>query len=196
VRVLGLLSMVATLIWWAPVDAAVFALVQLGLVMPRFLGIRPALDIAFGISLLVAGWSAVLELYTHILYWDLLVHFTLNGLLAAVLYVLAVRRGAVPDPSTDAVPLGATVTLTVAFGLAAGVVWEVAEWAGHTFVDSGIYVGYTDSIADLAFGGLGALAAGLAGRYLSGASRYIAEPAVGHAQIASRSAAGNSTRSI
>jgi hypothetical protein len=177
VRVLGVLSIIAALIWWAPVDVAVFALVLLGLVIPRFLGIRPALDAAFGIALLVAGWSAVLDLYARILYWDLVVHFTLNGLLAAVVYILAVRLQVVPDPSSVRVPSGAIVALTTAFGLAAGVVWEVAEWAGHTFVDATIYVGYNDTIADLTIGGLGALAAGIGGRFLAGESRYIASPA-------------------
>jgi len=181
VRVLGLLSIVATLIWWAPVDVAVFALVQLGLVMPRFLGIRPALDAAFGIALLVAGWSAVLNLYTEVLYLDLVVHFALNGLIAAVLYVVAVRTGAVPDPARERVALGAIVALTVAFGLAAGVVWELAEWVGHTFVDETIYVGYDDSISDLTIGGLGSLVAGLAGRYLSAESRFVGAPAVARA---------------
>ncbi|MGC5171831.1 hypothetical protein ACLQ2Q_14385 [Microbacterium sp. DT81.1] len=176
VRVLGVLSIIAAMIWWSPVDVAVFALVLLGLVIPRFLGIRPALDAAFGIALLVAGWSAVLDTYAQVRYWDLVVHFALNGLLAAVLYILAVRLAVVPDPATEQVSRGAIVSLTVAFGLAAGVVWEVAEWAGHTFVDPTIYVGYEDSIGDLAVGGLGALVAGLAGRYLSAESRYIATP--------------------
>jgi hypothetical protein len=178
VRVLGLLSVVVTLIWWAPVDVAVFAAVMLGLVIPRMLGIRPALDASFGLALLVAGWSAVLDLYAKILYWDLVVHFALNGLIAAVIYVLAIRLGVVPDPAEERVPLAATIALTVAFGLAAGVVWEVAEWAGHTFIDQTIYVGYNDTIADLTVGGMGALAAGIAGRFLSGQSRYIATPEV------------------
>ena len=175
---LGLLSILATLIWWSPVDVAVFALVQLGLVAPRFLGIRPALDAAFGVALLVAGWSAVLDLYTRVLYWDLVVHFTLNGLIAAVLYIVAVRAGAVPDPARERVPLGAIVGLTVAFGLAAGVMWELAEWVGHTFIDETIYVGYDDSIGDLAIGGLGSVVAGFCGRYLSAESRYVPQSPV------------------
>ena len=129
----------------------------------------------------MAGWSAVLDLSTRVPYWDLLVHFVLNGLVAAVLYIVAVRAGAVPDPARVRVPLGAVVALTVAFGLAAGVLWELAEWVGHTFIDETIYVGYDDSISDLAVGGLGALAAGLGGRYLSADSRFVNAPAIARA---------------
>ncbi len=44
VRVLGLVSVVVAIVGWSPVDGAVFALVLLGLVLPRFLdrcGQRP-----------------------------------------------------------------------------------------------------------------------------------------------------------
>jgi hypothetical protein len=53
------------------------------------------------------------------------------------------------------------------------VLWELVELVGHTYIDSTIFVGYTDTIGDLAAGGLGSLLAGFAGRYLSGESRYI-----------------------
>lgn len=179
-RVLGLLSGVVALIGWSAVDAAVFGLVLLGLVLPRFLGARPALDAAFALTLLVAGWSAVTDLYLVVRWWDLPVHFALNGLLAAVAYLLLIRLGYVPDPNAQRVPLAATVVLTVALGLAAGVLWEIGEWAGHTFIDETIFVGYTDSIGDLAIGGAGALAAGLAGQYLVGRSRFVEKPVAAH----------------
>ncbi len=44
--------------------------------------------------------------------------------------------------------------------MAAGVVWEIGEWFGHTFIDTSIVVEYTDTIGDLAAGGLGSLVAG------------------------------------
>lgn len=172
-RVLGVVSIVAAIIGWPPVAAGVLGLVLIGLVLPRFLGIRPPVDAAICIVLLIAGWSSVIDVYGAIAWWDILVHFALNGLIAAMLYILLIRVGFVPDPAATRVPLAATVTLTVALGLAAGVLWEVGEWAGHTFVDERIFVGYTDSIGDLAVGGAGALAAGLAGRYLAGDSRFV-----------------------
>lgn len=178
VRVLGLVSVVVAIVGWSPVDGAVFALVLLGLVLPRFLGVRPGLDAAFGISLLVAGWSSVLDIYLTTKWWDLPVHFALNGLLAAVLYILAIRLGVVPDPAVDRVPIAAMAVLTVSFGLAAGVLWEWGEWAGHTFIDETIFVGYQDSLGDLAVGAVGALAAGLCGRFLTADSRWVAAPRV------------------
>lgn len=169
VRALGVLCIVVAFIGWSPLDVAVFALAMLGLVIPRFLGIRPALDAAYGVAVLVAAWSGLLNLYESIDFWDLLVHFVLNGLVASVVYVLAIRCGVIPGEA----PFLAVVVLTTAFGLAAGSIWEMAEWAGHTFVDETIFVGYIDTIGDLVVGGLGSLLVGLAGRYLTAESRYI-----------------------
>lgn len=172
-RLVGAISIVIALIGWPWVDVAVFALALVGLVIPRFLGIRPGLDIAFCIIVLVAAWSALLELYDAIEYLDLVIHFFLNGLTAAVLYILAVRLDIVPDPTTTPVRLGAIVALTTAFGLAAAVLWELAEWVGHTYIDESIFVGYDDTIADFAAGALGSLGAGLFGRSLIDESRYV-----------------------
>lgn len=172
-RLLGVVSIVVALIGWPWVDVAVFALALVGLVIPRFLGVRPGLDIAFCIIVLVAAWSVLLELYDALEYLDFVVHFFLNGLTAAVLYILAVRLEVVPDPTRTPVPLGAIVALTTAFGLAAGVIWELAEWIGYTYIDDSIFVSYDDTIADFAAGGLGSILAGLFGRYLVDESRYV-----------------------
>ncbi|MBG6237552.1 hypothetical protein IWX78_000495 [Mycetocola sp. CAN_C7] len=174
VRLVGVLCIAVALIGWPLLDVAVFALALLGLVVPRFLGIRPGLDIALGITVLVAAWSALLDLYNAIPYWDFVVHFALNGLVAAALYILAVRLEVIPDPTTTRVSLGAIVALTTSFGLAAGVIWEIAEWLGHTYIDETIFVGYNDTIGDLVAGGLGSILAGLAGRRLAAESRYVA----------------------
>lgn len=182
-RALGLISVVVAMVWWSPVDGAVFGLVLLGLVLPRFLGVRPALDIAFGVTLLIAGWSAVLDIYLTTRWWDIPVHFALNGTLAAVLYIMAIRFGVVPDPVTQRVPVAAMVVLTVCFGIAAGVLWEWGEWAGHTFIDETIFVGYEDTLGDLAVGAAGAAVAGLSGRYLAGESRWVGQPAVAAAAV-------------
>ncbi|MET1051199.1 MAG: hypothetical protein ABWX65_01030 [Mycetocola sp.] len=173
IRAIGLLSVVVALVGWPVLDVSVFAAALLGLVVPRFLGVRPGLDIAMGIVVLVAAWSALLELYDAIEYWDFYVHFALNGLTAAILYVLAVRLGIVPDPASARVRLSAIVALTTAFGLAAAVIWELAEWAGFTFVDQTIFVGYNDTIGDFVAGGLGSLLAGLMGRQVVGESRFL-----------------------
>ncbi|WP_418606141.1 hypothetical protein [Georgenia sp. SUBG003] len=50
--------------------------------------------------------------------------------------------------------------VALAVGLALAVVWELGEWAGHTYLDPAIFVSYDDTIGDLAAGGAGAAVAG------------------------------------
>ena len=160
VRLLGVMSVVAVLLWWSPVDVAVFALSMIGLVLPRFLGVRPALDAAFGLALVVAAWFSVLGLYVSVPLVDLPVHLVLNGLVAAVAYLLLARVGVLPETLDVARPRLGVAVVTTALGVVGGVLWEFGEWAGHTFIDDAIFVGYTDTLGDLAIGALGSIAAG------------------------------------
>jgi hypothetical protein len=171
VRLLGVLSVAAAAFGWGPLDMAVLALSMIGVVLPRFLGARPALDGAFGIVLLVAAWSSVLDLYTTVAGWDIVVHFLANGLVAAVAYVLLVRIGVLPAAGGSRFPVAAAITLVTAIGLSAGVLWEIVEWAGHTYVDSTIFVAYDDTIGDLVAGGAGAFVAGCSVRFLAAHNR-------------------------
>jgi hypothetical protein len=159
VRVLGLLSFVGASVFVGGTAFPLFALIVLGQLLPRFLGLRPALDIAIGVVLLVAGWSNPLELYRMIEHWDVVMHFSANGLIAVVAYLLVVRLASRSGPTLD--PSAAvTIVVTTALGMAASVVWEIGEWFGHTFIDGAIVVEYADTIGDLAAGGLGSLVAG------------------------------------
>jgi hypothetical protein len=174
VRVVAALSVVVVGVGWGVVEIAVLMLALLGTLVPRMLGLRASVDLMVGVAVLGAAWSSVFELYTRVAGYDTVVHFVLNGLLAAVVVVLARRVGWVVSPD-DAGRGGAgrsarvgSVVLTVAFGLAAGTLWEMGEWAGHTLVDSAIFVGYDDTIGDLAAGGLGSLLAGLAMPFVVG----------------------------
>ncbi len=54
-----------------------------------------------------------------------------------------------------------TVVVAVAVGLALSAVWEMVEWAGWLFISDEIFVGYQDTIGDMAIGGVGAAVAGL-----------------------------------
>ena len=167
VRLLGVMSAVAVLLWWSPVDIAVVALAMIGLVLPRFLGVRPALDAAFGVALLVASWFSVLGLYVSAPLVDLPVHLVVNGLVAAIAYVLLARLGVLPETLDVGRPRLGVAVITTALGVVGGVLWEFGEWAGHTFVDESIFVGYTDTLGDLAIGALGALLAGAGMPYLT-----------------------------
>lgn len=174
VRAVGALSIVAAAIAWGPVDVAVLALASIGLVLPRFLGIRPALDVMFGVALLVASWSSILGLYRAWPSWDIVVHFVLNGLVAAVAYIVAARAGVVPAVVGPRGPLAPAIVLCACFGTTAGVLWEWGEWAGHRFVDEAIFVAYEDTLGDLAAGAVGSLLAGALMRFWSARSRVVA----------------------
>jgi uncharacterized membrane protein HdeD (DUF308 family) len=175
VRLLGPISMVVGLLVFGLPAIAAFVLVIVGQVVPRLLGMRPSLDIAIGVVLLVAGWSNVLNLYTTVPGWDLLVHFCANGVVAAMLYLIFVRRTdsrRTDSNGTRVVRTSPTViVLTTAFGLAAAVVWEQFEWFAHTVIDDTIFVAYNDTIGDLTAGGLGSLLAGVAMTYVAAPAR-------------------------
>nr|WP_254280979.1 hypothetical protein [Frigoribacterium sp. VKM Ac-2836] len=176
VRVVAVLSVVVVGVGWGVVEIAVLMLALLGTLVPRMLGLRATFDLMVGLAALGAAWSSVFELYTRVAGYDTVVHFVLNGLLAAVFVVLAQRAGWVVSLDRGQDGRGGagrsarvgSVLLTVAFGLAAGTLWEMGEWAGHTLIDSAIFVGYDDTIGDLAAGGLGSLLAGAALPFLVG----------------------------
>jgi hypothetical protein len=129
--------------------------------------VRPAFDIATALVLLVAAWASALDLYVSAPPIDIPVHLLLNGLIAALGVVLLQRVALLP-----ALPSRALVLVTVTVGVTAGVLWEVAEWAGNRFVDPAIFVGYDDTIGDLLFGGLGSLLAGLVMPWFTADSRW------------------------
>lgn len=162
VRALGAASIVGAAIWLTGVDVALFALVMLGLVLPRVLGTPPGVDLATGVTLLAAGWIAVLGLFEVVGPLDLVMHWAANGLLALVAYTLLLRFDVVPPlgASSPARARTGVVVITTAVGITLGLLWEVGEWAGHTFLDDSINVGYTDTLSDLVAGGLGSLLGG------------------------------------
>ena len=164
VRALGLLSFVVASLVVGGTAFPLFALILLGQFLPRYLALPSSLDITIGVVLLAAGWSNPLDLYRMIPSWDLVMHFAANGLVAVVAYLLFVRLALSGARLSDALrlrlPIVAGILLTTTFGMAAGVVWEIGEWFGHTFIDTSIVVEYTDTIGDLAAGALGSLVAG------------------------------------
>ncbi|WP_341393289.1 hypothetical protein [Arthrobacter sp. G119Y2] len=168
VRLLCVFSLAAAVLWYGPVDVALFLLVLMGILISRCLDISRVFDGIYGLTLLAAAWSSVLNLYARVSWWDLPVHFAATGVIAAMTYLLLARLGAVPAPAPSPVPGRslalriAVPVLVLALGLAVSVLWELGEWWGNAFVDGSINVGYQDTMGDLAAGGLGALLAGLA----------------------------------
>ncbi len=73
------------------------------------------------------------------------------------------RTGLTPGTADGQVLRGRSIAaMTLALGLSAAVVWEFFEWAANAYFTEEIHVGYNDTMADLAVGGLGALLAGVA----------------------------------
>ncbi|MET3468166.1 hypothetical protein ACI2K6_04905 [Microbacterium sp. NPDC006705] len=160
VRLCGVLSIVVAVLRFEPTDAGILAFALPALVAPRFVGVRPAFDIVCGITVLVAAWSNVVDLYRSVPPWDIPVHLVCTGVLAALAYIAAARVSIVPLPGAAGFRRRTGLINTTAFGLAFAALWEIVEWVGKAFVDT-ILVTYDDTIGDMAVGGLGALIAGI-----------------------------------
>jgi hypothetical protein len=160
-RIVGALSIVAAGVWWQATDAGILALALPALLVPRFLGLRAGFDIGYAVVVLVAAWSNVLDLYTTIPRWDLLLHLLGTGVLTVPAVVALARMRAVPAPRTSATTPVGTVLVATAVGLALSALWEMVEWVGWRFLTDEIFVAYEDSIGDMIAGGTGAALAGI-----------------------------------
>jgi hypothetical protein len=169
VRVLVVGSILAALLFFSPVDVAVFALVLLGCLIARALALAAAVDLATTLMLLVAAWSSVLGIYARIGWWDFVMHAAASGALAGMCYQLVARGAAFAAPPPTAAGRrnpaasykAATVFLVLACGAALSIFWEFGEWWGHSYIDPAINVGYRDTISDLAAGVMGSLVTGV-----------------------------------
>lgn len=163
VRVLVALSVVAATVLFGWVGAALVSLVLLGAVVPRALGLHGYGDPALGLVLSAAAWAGLLDLYEAVPWLDLVMHLVATGALAALLWLVLRRTGAVSGPGDGSLRrprLGVVVSVT-GLGALLALLWEIGEWAGATYVDGSINVGYTDTVSDLAAGTVGSLVAGI-----------------------------------
>lgn len=161
VRVIGVLSVLIAAVWSTPTDMGILALALPALMLPRVLGMRGGLDLAIGVTVLVAAASNVFDLYRSLSGWDLVVHFVCTGAIAATGYLVLSRLGIVTPQESAAFLPRIPIVLCTVIGLAASAVWEMIEWAGRTYVTDQIFVTYDDTIGDMAMGGIGSLAAGI-----------------------------------
>lgn len=164
VRLAALASIGAAWLWYGWAEVARFALVLVGLLVPRLAKVPRPFDLAYCATLLLAAWSGVAGWYAAITWWDLLVHTVTTGAVAAMVYLVLARLEVVHDLH-DRRRLShhhvSVVLLTVTLGFATGVLWEFWEWFGNRYLQGSIHVGYTDTIGDLAADGTGSLLAGL-----------------------------------
>lgn len=141
--------------------APLFALVLLGLALLRLRDVPSSADLPGGVVLLAAGWFSILDLYARVPALDLVVHLAAGGVVAHLAMVIAGGLGVVSEnPRSGRTAVG-HLGVAVSLGIALGYVWELLEWAGHTWVDSSIHIPYADTMTDIAACGLGALVTGL-----------------------------------
>ena len=160
-RVIGALSVVVAAVFFDPTDAGVVAFALPGLVAPRFIGMRAGADAVVTVTLLVAAWSNVFDLYTTVYWWDDVIHFVCGGVVGVLMYLLLAHFRIVAVPGKTGFTTAGAAVLTALFGVALSALWEMVEWFGYEYITTDIYVTYADTISDMAAGGLGALAAGV-----------------------------------
>ncbi len=160
-RVLGVLGVVVAAIWFTPTDAGILAFTLPALVGARFIGVPPAFDIAFSVTVQIAAWSNVIDLYRTVEGWDVVMHLVCTAVLTAMIYELLARLDVVPGLGAPALRRRTVIVAFTGIGLAISALWEMVEWVGFVGITDDIFVEYHDTIGDMAVGGLGSLIAGI-----------------------------------
>jgi hypothetical protein len=162
VLLVGVLGLPVAAAGWGIPALSTLAVPTIAMLIPRALGLKPALEAAFGLALLVASWSIILDLYASWTNWDLAVHAALNGLVAAVGVSLLTRLRLLPSDDDVGHPRLSVALVTTMFGVFCGVLWEFFEWAANEFFEQTLFVSYSDTLADIAVGGVASAVAGCA----------------------------------
>jgi hypothetical protein len=119
------------------------------LVHKRYISIRNAYILLFGIGLGIIGWF--FDFYERFLYYDAAIHFINAGLIAYISgEMLPLKEGRMSD---KAVFIGG-----IFLAMTIGFLWEIFEWTVGYFAPS-IYkfTGKADTLSDLIFDLCGAL---------------------------------------
>ncbi|MEE6281341.1 hypothetical protein [Georgenia sp. MJ170] len=143
-----------------PVAVAVLLLVLGGITLLRVLAVPAGLQALTGGALLAAAWASVLQVYERVWWADIAAHLAVIAVLAASAGTLMARGGLMPSARSRAGWWGVIVT-TTAVGTTLAVVWEIAEWWGHSYVDPTVEIAPGDTVGDLAAGIVGAAVAGV-----------------------------------
>lgn len=160
-RVLALVSVVVAAWQWGVIGGLLLLLVLGGTLIPRAVGAPRLLDAAYCASLLVAAWAAQLDWYVAVPWLDIAVHAVATALVAVVVCLTLERWSGVDRAALGPRGLWVAAVLVSTTGATLGLLWELGEWFGHTYLDDRIQVGYTDTIGDLAAGLVGSVVAGL-----------------------------------
>lgn len=161
VRILIIASLPLAWLVAGPVSAAVMLLVLGGAVATRLTQVPSGVDTAAQCVLLAAAWFATLGAYEAVSWLDLATHFASGAVLALLARAMLLRADMLPHGPTRH-EAAARMLHPIAAVALLGVVWEIAEWAGHMWVSSEINVGYNDTVTDLIADLLGAIASAVA----------------------------------
>lgn len=140
-----------------------FLLLALIMLATRWGDVPPIFAGVFAVFLFLAAWASVHHWYREILVADEVIHVLTPGSLAAAAYFLLVRLRVLPDAeeSRRRLRTWTPVVWVTMTGMTAAVLWEFYEWVVEQLAPSGMHVGYTDTVLDLAAGTAGSFVAGL-----------------------------------
>ncbi len=116
---------------------------------------------AASVALTWATWSSVFHWYRVVDWYDTAVHFVTPGTVAVTLQLLLARARLLPSPRDGALRRSAVPLITTALGATVASLWEMYEWLATDVFGAHLRVGYEDTVADMAAGVAGSLAAGL-----------------------------------
>jgi hypothetical protein len=131
--------------------------------IPRMLATPQPFDFAFNVAMSFQAWWNVGGAFDAWLPYHDIVHCLLTMATAALFYFVLVRLRLVPDLSErhSARTTAGLAVLTFAIGSLVGAVYEEYEWFAINYLHANLIENYSHDIADLAFNGLGSLAAAL-----------------------------------
>lgn len=161
---LAAVGAVLSLVAAVAVDGAavmLFLLVCGGVALTWWSRLPGVLQAATTLTTTGAAWAGVLGAYEAAGWLDVAVHLLLTGLLAVLATVVLERLGWLRLlPTGRAAEQAGAVVVVMSLGMVLSVLWELGEWAGNSYVDPAIGVGYEDTLGDLTAGGAGAALAG------------------------------------
>lgn len=163
-RGVALVSAVIVFFNGEPEPAFRFAVVFGLLLVPRWTNVPRPFQGVFCVALVVATWAGASHWYELAWWVDVVIHFFVPGVTAAMTYFILAHFHRLPDLD-DRVFVrhpSAVAIVVAALGLAIGALWEMYEWtAVALFPSVSIETDYNDTILDLAMGGVGSLFASM-----------------------------------
>ncbi|MGA5601789.1 hypothetical protein ACPCUF_12200 [Streptomyces griseoincarnatus] len=160
IRILALGS-VAYVLFTSHDGAVILTLLFLALLVPRAARLPALLDLLLCAALTWATWSSVFHWYRVVDWYDTAVHSVTPGTVAVTLQLLLARARLLPSPRDRALRRSAVPLITTALGATVASLWEMYEWLATDVFGAHLRVGYEDTVADMAAGVAGSLAAGL-----------------------------------